>query len=284
MADFRLPGRGYDPSFNTLTVSSATLVELWGGAGPPDPFGDLSVQLRGDSVEATELEPNLAHGPNTRLFRIVGLKPGRTRLEARLKEDPDSTLYCNVNLIVSRPQHAFLRQLVPAINLAIVRREGIAPSVMLAQACLESGWGGRDPNTQKINPNARVVVHNTIFGITSQPGAHPWFTKCKTIRSPTTPSAGATQSKPDWFCIAGSYQEALEVYIQLLKDDPRTTRTKAMIAAPRYDWTNHDLLTFANLLHAEFNFGMGNSDYGNVVMNIVRNWQLTVYDPSEKFA
>jgi hypothetical protein len=258
------------------------LVTLWGGAGGSDPVAPLYVDVVQNTarVAIKELKPDSASDQNLRLFRVVGLQRGSALLTARVNKDPPSTLYCDLTLEVSQPQEDFVIRFVSKIDLTAFRLTGIAPSVMLGQACLESSFGGRDNKTRSVNPKSRVVVFNTIFGITKLPGKLPWFTKCKTIVSSTEAIAGEG-IVTDFFCIAGDYQEALDVYIQYVKENPGARRIKAMTSTPRDTWSDGDLLTLANLMHSELNFGMGNSDYGSDVMDIIRTNALKIYDPPE---
>lgn len=283
MADFRLPGSGFSSSFKSLKVRGGALVALWGGAGGSDPVGPLHVDVVQSTVcvAITELKSDSASDQNIRLFRVVGLQRGSATLTARVNKDPASTLYCDLKLEVTQPQEDFVIRFVSKIDLATFRLAGIAPSVMLGQACIESSFGGRDPKTQKVNPKSRVVVSNTIFGITKPPGKLPWFSKCKTIVSPTQAVAGEGVVQ-DYFCVAGGYQEALDVYTQYVKENPSAPRVKTMTSAPRDTWSDADLLTLANLMHSELNFAMGNPGYGSDVMNVIRTNTLKIYDPPEK--
>jgi len=283
MADFRLPGSGFSSSFKSLKVRGGALVTLWGGAGGSDPIGPLYVDLVQSTVcvATKELKSDPASDQNLRLFRVVGLKRGSAILTARVNKDPASTLYCDLKLEVTQPQEDFVIRFVSKIDLNAFQLTGIAPSVMLGQACIESSFGGRDPKTQTVNPKSRVVVSNTIFGITKPPGKFPWFTKCKTIVSPTQAVAGAAVI-PDYFCVAGDYQEALDIYTQYVKDNPSAPRIKTITSVPRHTWSDGDLRTLANLMHSELNFAMGNSGYGSDVMSVIQTNALKIYDPPEK--
>jgi hypothetical protein len=283
MADFRLPGAGYSSSFKRLKVSGGALIALWGGAGTPDPVGDLYVDVvqNATCVAVKELKPDPASPQNIGLFRIVGLQRGSAQLTARVNKDSASTLYCDLALEVAQAQEDFAIKFASKIDLTAFRLTGIAPSVMLGQACIESSFGGRDSKTRTINPKSRVVVSNTIFGITKPPGKFAWFTKCKTIVSTTEAVAGKGIVQ-DYFCVAGDYQEALDVYTQYVKENPSAPRINAMTSKPRYAWNDGDLLTLANLMHSELNFGMGVPSYGSDVMSVIRTNALKIYDPPEK--
>jgi hypothetical protein len=244
MADFRLPGTGYSASFKTLKVNGGALVTLRGGAGPPDPIGPLFADLVQSTAWATvrELQPDPASPQNIRLFRIVGLQRGSAQLTARVNKDPASALYCGLRLELAQAQEDFAIKFASKINLSAFRLTGIAPSVMLGQASIESSLGGRDPKTRTFNPKSRVVVSNTIFGITKPPGKFAWFTMCKTIVS----------------------------------TNPNAPRISAMTSKPRYAWNDGDLLTLANLIHSELIFGMGVPSYGSDVMNVIRTDALKI--------
>ena len=202
-------------------------------------------------------------------------------MTARVSKDPASTLYCDLQLEVAQAQEDFAIKFASEIDLSSFRLTGIAPSVMLGQACIESSFGGRDPKSRTINPKSRVVVSNTIFGITKPPGKFAWFTKCKTIVSTTEAVAGQGIVQ-DYFCVAGGYQEALDVYTQYVKENPSAPRISAMTSKPRYAWSDGDLLTLANLMHSELNFGVGVPNYGSDVMSVIRTNALKIYDPPEK--
>jgi len=91
------------------------------------------------------------------------------------------------------------------------RATGIAPSFIVAQAALESGWGASEPKNADGSPS-----HN-LFGVKAGPG---W--RGAVAESPTTEYVdGAAAPSVEKFRSYGSYAEAFADYAALLKGSPR---------------------------------------------------------------
>ena len=94
------------------------------------------------------------------------------------------------------------------------------------------------------------------FGITKpDTPAWSWFSKCKTISSPTVAVAGGPVVT-DTFCRASSFQEAVEIYLQLIKENPRASKLHASTSLPHNSWSEKELtMIAANAQRAEFRNG-----------------------------
>ena len=118
-----------------------------------------------------------------------------------------------------------------------------------------------------------------LFGITKpDTPAWSWFSKCKTILRRRQWPWPAGRSSRDTFCRASSFQEAVEIYLQLIKENPRALRNSTH--RPRYRTARgveKELTMIAELMHSELNFGMGVPNYGSDVMKMIGSRKLTVF-------
>jgi Mannosyl-glycoprotein endo-beta-N-acetylglucosaminidase len=278
MAHFQVPNTTYRPEFKALKFRHCLLIELYGGTGQSGAAEKLDVSIKDSSVaKHTELAWNKA---DHRLFRLEGRKLGKAIMEARAGTTETSPLFCSLEITVEVAQHEFISRLVDGVKLASVRSQNFPVSVMIAQACIESGFQGAQLAPAK-RALSRVVVHNTLFGITKPDTPEwSWFSKCKTISSPTVAVAGGPVVS-DKFCRASSLQEAVEIYLQLIKENPRTPKLNASTSLPHSSWSEKELTMIAGLMHSELNFGMGVPDYGSDVMNMIKSRNLTVFDYPE---
>ena len=85
----------------------------------------------------------------------------------------------------------------------------------------------------------------------------------------------------DTFCRASSFQEAVEIYLQLIKENPRASKLHASTSLPHNSWSEKELTMIAELMHSELNFGMGVPNYGSDVMKMIGSRKLTVFDYPE---
>ena len=137
--------------------------------------------------------------------------------------------------------------------------------------------------TRRTGRNSRRLSSGIArsFGITKpDTPAWSWFSKCKTISSPTVAVAGGPVVT-DTFCRASSFQEAVEIYLQLIKENPRASKLHASTSLPHNSWSEKELTMIAELLHSELNFGMGVPNYGSDVMKMIGSRKLTVFDYPE---
>jgi hypothetical protein len=278
MAHFQLPNTTYRPEFKALKFRHCSLIELYGGTGQSGTAEKLDVSIKDSSViKHTELAWDKE---NHRLFRLEGRKRGKAIMEARAGTAESSPLFCSLEMTVEEAQHEFISRLVDSVKLASVRSQNFPVSVMIAQACIESGFQGARLVPAK-RALSRVVVHNTLFGITKpDTPAWSWFSKCKTISSPTVAVAGGPVVT-DTFCRASSFQEAVEIYLQLIKENPRASKLHASTSLPHNSWSEKELTMIAELMHSELNFGMGVPNYGSDVMKMIGSRKLTVFDYPE---
>lgn len=101
------------------------------------------------------------------------------------------------------------RMLLPAIEVA--RKSGIPHQLIIAQAALESGWGGKEILTTEGKPS-----HN-IFAIKSTPA----WTGDTTEITTTEYINGQPQKFTATFRVYSSYTEAFNDYMDLLMHNPR---------------------------------------------------------------
>jgi hypothetical protein len=289
VADFRRPGGPYDPAFTqlTLAVGEDETVDLWGGGPPPD-YKPLQLPELDDAslAEVVEITKDQPPGDGRRRFRLRGKAKGSTRLTART--GPGGAPYAALGVEVEGAHgQGFIARLA-AEGAATARKYKLPPSLMIAQACLESEYG-RHPRAQ---------AHNTLFGIAKRSELidkkePDWYPRCQVIlRSPTEvqdknpdgtpkvdPQTGKAVMKKvyDTFCAASSLQEAVEIWAQYVTGHPRSKgRPQLFKGAP---WSDQELSDLANLMPA-LNFGhpAEQATYGPRLIQIINDNRLKRYD------
>lgn len=168
-------------------------------------FADLIVsQLTGEQVNTGQRTGGAPVGLSTTMARARNAIIPAIEYTAHRSDAPAPR-------VASRhgPQGFISRMLAPAMEAG--RKSGINHHLIIAQAALESGWGGREILTEDGKPS-----HN-LFGIkaTSQ-----W--KGETTEITTTEYIdGVKQKVKGVFKVYPSYSAALADYTSLLRDNPR---------------------------------------------------------------
>ncbi|WP_029710907.1 flagellar assembly peptidoglycan hydrolase FlgJ [Serratia fonticola] len=168
-------------------------------------FAELIVsQLTGEKVESglhsdglpVERSNNITHDRNVRMPTVEDIS---TRTDAAALRFAAG----------NGPQGFISRMLAPAMEAG--RKSGIHHHLIIAQAALESGWGGREILTKEGKPS-----HN-LFGIKATSN---W--KGETTEITTTEYInGVKQKVKDVFKVYSSYSAALADYTFLLNNNPR---------------------------------------------------------------
>jgi Mannosyl-glycoprotein endo-beta-N-acetylglucosaminidase len=150
------------------------------------------------------------------------------------------------------------------------RKYKLPVSIMIAQACEESGYG----------QHQYAKSYNILYGITKRQalsqGKEPdWYPACKKIvKLSTQPEAGAA-TQPDLFCSASSYQEAVEIWAQYVTKHPHNKRVAHLYNGG--PWTEKQLTAIADGMTSMV-FGKGSPNYGQELMKIVTANKLTQFD------
>lgn len=261
------------------TISVAKDVELtiavWGTAVDTNPSDELKVVSSSTST-VTVRRSDDAIKDTIREWILKGISRGKAEVTAKNKDEVWDTITVEV---VDSAELMFIQNLyMEAANVALEFKLPI--SIMLAQACLESGYG----------KNPRALAHNTLYGITkrselSKGKERDWYPTCKKIiPSPTqvereVEENGVKKKKlvvvSDRFCGASSYKEAVRIWGEYVTKHPHTNAS--LFRDPPWDDTYRKAL---GELMKRLGFGtklLG--DYTQDMMKIIDTYNLRQYDP-----
>jgi hypothetical protein len=172
----------------------------------------------------------------------------------------------------------FIEDIVAANYVAL--QFNLPPSIMIAQACLESGFG----------QNPRAKEHFTLFGITKREALslgkeRDWYPSCNSIvLSPTEVERevvenGVKRKKLikvyDRFCNDITYQGAVTIWAEYVTRHPHAD--KKLFTRP--PWSEGHLILIGNYM-SRIGFGsklLGN--YAHKLLTIIKTHDLTQYDP-----
>jgi flagellar protein FlgJ len=125
--------------------------------------------------------------------------------------------------VASAVQRAFVHRLLPAA-MAAEQKTGIPAHFMVAHAALESGWGKSEPRRADGSPSFN------LFGIKA---GKNW--QGASVEATTTEVvAGVAQRQTERFRAYGSYEEAMNDYVQLLTNNPRYAAALGMREPARF--------------------------------------------------
>jgi hypothetical protein len=267
MADFRTPRDLNDPwlrEFRVLTgKNKSRTLDLWGGA-------DLTVFLESDAIVALE-EVKTKLPPNRRRFDLTGKGVGSTLLEARKGGRSGAAFVRPLKVIVPKPpsKDEFIRKLLAA-GKPIAQKYKLPPSIMVAQAILESNAGASD----------LALLENVLYGITKRQelsnGKEPdWYSAGKTIAFHKTVAVAGQGPVMDRFCAANSYEQAVEIWAQYVTGHPRSKQRQGLFK--ERPWSESDRRAIADLMPALM-FGKGHTNYPQLLMKVIAENGLAARD------
>ena len=252
-------------SGQSITIAKGETVSL-GLSGPLEPAtyqGLAVVPTSQGSVSVAD-----STGPTgTRAWSVTGNTAGSATLEAKYQ---DQVLDSVTVTVVDTPEQAFIASMAAA-GAAIARKYKLPVSLMIAQACLESGFGKK--------PHA--LAHNVLYGITkrkelSQKHEPDWYPACQTVALLPTVAVKGQDPVPDRFCSAFSLQEAVEIWGQYVSKHPHSKSIASLLTGG--PWSDETLTALANHMHTALRFGAGVDNYGAEVMRVIKQFTLTKYD------
>src|SRR5262245_60936016 len=80
----------------------------------------------------------------------------------------------------------------------------------------------------------------------------------------------------DRFCSASSYEDAVEIWAQYVTQHPHSKSVANLLKGP--PWARGEIQTLANHMSTSLGFGVGYANYGQEVLNLIDECNLTRYD------
>ncbi len=269
MADFRRNTDFVDPQLREFTVlmGKEADLDLFGTDGDRRP---LIVFMANDMV-AKVSEQKGSFGSHRRRFTIHASLQGETTLEAHVgsKTGPNYVTPLKIRIPTPPTKDDFIRRLAE-VGIAIARKYKLPPSIMIAQAMLESKNGSSD----------LALLDNSLYGITKRSqlsqGKEPdWYPEAKTIVLRLTVAKKGEDPVPDRFCAANSYAQAVEIWAQYVTRHPHTKQDQSKFKDP--PWSDDDVKAVAELM-PKLMFGVGEPKYPETLMKVVTENNLRRFD------
>ena len=174
----------------------------------------------GTGIAGNELETGNRHGATTASdARVAAAERFVARMD-RVQGKSSATRSQVAQGQFSSPEE-FVRQLLPVAK-QVAKRIGLSPVALLAQAALETGWG------KSMMRNDNGTAGNNLFGIKA---GRSWQGE-KSLANSLEYENGQPVMRQSAFRSYGSYAQSMEDYIELIGQNARYSKAKAVAHDP----------------------------------------------------